>query len=339
MKYRDKYLYVNCSKEEPKQGMTSTNGILGLTKETITISFLGRDPSFANQLIEDCRDIGAPLTTNIEIRVPNYSNWNLVKLVEPRSLNSVILANNITSTILEDINRFVDSQDWYIDKGIPYRRGYLLYGKPGNGKTSCIKALAGALKMDIYLLSLASPGMTDERLSTLLPNVPSKSILLIEDIDCAFPVEDNTNKLPDNTEKSSRKTKPAGLTFSGLLNAMDGVASAEGFITFMTTNHPERLDSALIRPGRVDMKIHIDNATKDQAGQIFHKFFPQATETNLKAFQDSIPDKKYNVATLQEYLILHRDSLIDALSNTKKLDELSITPSKENNEQAATTQG
>src|SRR5215213_8482174 len=117
---------------------------------------------------------------------------------------------------------FMNSQDWYRQIGVPYRRGYLLHGPPGNGKSSVVKALAGELDMSIYLLMLSDRDMNDNRINDLLAKVPEKSILLLEDIDCAF------------VRRKRANGKEGGLTFSGLLNAIDGVASPEGRVMVMT---------------------------------------------------------------------------------------------------------
>lgn len=131
------------------------------------------------------------------------------------------------------------------DMGIPFRRGYLLYGYPGTGKSSFIRALAGELKVHLCLVSLNDKNMTDEDLNSLLNNAPPRSILLLEDVDAAFAQR-------DNGETASR------VTFSGLLNALDGVGSQEGKILFMTTNKINLLDPALIRPGNFGFSIKLN---------------------------------------------------------------------------------
>src|SRR4029079_10034479 len=113
-----------------------------------------------------------------------------------------------------------------------------------------------------YVLMLSDPDMNDNRIADLLAKVPDHNILLLEDIDCAFARRKRTNG------------KEGGLTFSGLLNAIDGVASPEGRIIMMTTNHLQRLDPALIRPGRADVRLCFGNATAQQAGRLFERFFP-----------------------------------------------------------------
>ena len=164
--------------------------------------------------------------------------------------------------------------------GIPYRRGYLLYGPPGSGKSSFIQSLAGSLNYDICLFNLSERGLTDDKLNYLMSNVPERSILLMEDVDAAFNKRvqtsedgyDNFHGL--NEIISSRFIRyQSAVTFSGFLNALDGVASGEERIIFLTTNHLERLDPALIRPGRVDLAMLIDDATPEQARRLFTQFY------------------------------------------------------------------
>ena len=122
-----------------------------------------------------------------------------------RPLNSVILDKGILEDLIHDVEHFLSHPNWYIDRGIPYRRGYLLYGPPGSGKTSAIMALAGfsfcyiiyyALNyknflflghfdLSISTLNLSQGTMTDDRLQQLLSSVPEESLILLEDIDAA----------------------------------------------------------------------------------------------------------------------------------------------------------
>jgi len=137
-----------------------------------------------------------------------------------------------------------------MDKGVPYRRGYLLYGPPGTGKTSFTQAIAGELKLNICYLNLSNGNMDDDGLNRALNNAPSQSIILLEDIDGIFVARESVNQ-----------GREGGVSFSGLLNALDGVRSQEGRILFMTTNHREKLDPALMRPGRADFHAYLGNAS------------------------------------------------------------------------------
>lgn len=102
-----------------------------------------------------------------------------------------------------------------MEKGVPYRRGYLLYGPPGTGKTSFTQAIAGALKLHICYLNLSGGNMDDDGLNRALNDAPPHSIILLEDIDAIFVEREAVSK--DRHERH--------VSFSGLLNALDGVRS------------------------------------------------------------------------------------------------------------------
>lgn len=109
--------------------------------------------------------------------------------------------------LLADVRDFLSRRSWYVDRGIPYRRGFLLYGPPGTGKSSAVVALASALGMDISMLSLGDSNLDDNGITDLLSDVPVNSLVLMKDIDCAF------------LERKEDADKRSKLTFSGLLNA------------------------------------------------------------------------------------------------------------------------
>jgi chaperone BCS1 len=98
----------------------------------------------------------------------------------------VVLADGLSERITTDVREFLHNGKWYLDRGIPYRRGYLLYGPPGSGKSSFIQALAGELEYNICVLNLAERYLSDDRLNLLLSVVPQRSLILLEDIDAAF---------------------------------------------------------------------------------------------------------------------------------------------------------
>jgi len=182
--------------------------------------------------------------------------------------------------IVADCKDFLISEDWYAERGIPYRRGYLLHGVPGSGKTSLIHVLAGELGLDIYVVSLSQKGMSDNMLAGLMGRIPARCILLLEDLDASFTRsttrDGKSTGVPTvKTEGESKENKDGNtLSLSGLLNAIDGVTAPEGRLLFATTNHIERLDPALSRPGRMDVWINFKNATRWQAEGIFKRFFP-----------------------------------------------------------------
>lgn len=225
------------------------------------------------------------------------------------------------------------------EPGIPYRRGYLLHGPPGSGKTSFIQALAGHLGYDICLLNLSERGLADDKLNHLLSNAPERSVILMEDVDAAF-----NKRIQSSEDGSVANTNlrmllfmlslyryQSSVTFSGFLNALDGVASGEERLVFLTTNHPERLDPALVRPGRVDLSVLVDDATPAQARELFIRFYASETSddentSKVVALGDSLEklvESQYangtqlSMAALQGLFI--RSTIDDILEGCEKL--------------------
>jgi len=192
-----------------------------------------------------------------------YRYWNASLRIKARPLESVILPNKTTKAILDDFDAFVseETQLFYEKHGIPYRRSYLFYGVPGAGKTSCIQAIAGAYKRSVSYLNI-DPEMTDDGLRAAMDELPEETIVVLEDIDALF-TKDRQAKQPKST-----------LTFTGLLNALDGVGSSMGQLFILTTNLREQLDSALIRNGRVDMQVFFDYANDEQIIKMWNMFYP-----------------------------------------------------------------
>jgi chaperone BCS1 len=358
------------------------------------------------------------------IRVPDDGRWNgwMRSSERPsRNLDTVILDAEQKSRILQDMNEYLHplSSKWYASRGIPYRRGYLFSGPPGTGKTSLSFSLAGIFGLDIHIINLMDPTMTESLLSRLFNNLPKRCIVLFEDIDAAgikkrhdesdsdsdteaesddedtaktkarrsksrgrsvikgqnISEEDNSavsngdavehyvnggatqdidapagisqtktlittngrsgsqasqNGIINASHATSRSSSPSPncrdrspltvdslaraliaasrrarstspspppvhrkrhrnsetkassdtdneptskISLSGLLNVIDGVATHEGRILIMTTNHPEKLDPALIRAGRVDMQISFSCATTSQIKSLFLRMY------------------------------------------------------------------
>ncbi|KAF8557301.1 hypothetical protein OG21DRAFT_347071 [Imleria badia] len=244
----------------------------GTPWETVTLTTLSRDRHLFPQLLTEARDLALKgQEGKLVIRTAWGIEWK--QFGQPRRkrpLHSVVLDTGVSENIERDLRAFLGRRQWYADRGIPYRRGYLLHGPPGSGKTSFIQALAGSLSYDVCLLNLSERGLADDKLIHLLSNAPERSFILIEDVDAAFNKRVRTS---DDGYQSS-------VTFSGFLNALDGVASGEERIIFMTTNHLEKLDPALIRPGRVDLNVLVDDASPTQAKTLFTRFYGESDEAS-----------------------------------------------------------
>ncbi|KAF9273125.1 BCS1 N terminal-domain-containing protein [Linnemannia elongata] len=281
----------------------------GAPWETVTLTTLSRDRQVFTALLKEAQKMAL---LNQEGKTVIYTSWGPEwrPFGQPRRrrvLQSVILDEGVGERVVSDVKEFVKNEKWYADRGIPYRRGYLLYGPPGSGKTSFIQALAGELEYNICILNLSERGLTNDRLNHLLTNLPERSIMLLEDIDAAFAKRDKT-----------QEGFQSMVTFSGLLNALDGVASSEGRIIFMTTNHIEVLDPALIRPGRVDLREYVGDATPAQIRKMFKRFY-EREEVLAEKFVKSLKGHRVSTAALQGHFVHFKDRPEDACANVAYL--------------------
>ncbi|KAF8410566.1 hypothetical protein HHK36_003097 [Tetracentron sinense] len=183
--------------------------------------------------------------------------WGSVNLDHPATFDKLAMDPEVKKALMDDLERFVKGREFYKKVGKAWKRGYLLYGPPGTGKSSLIAAMANYLNFDIYDLELANLQCNSE-LRRLLVATANRSILVIEDIDCSVELRDRQFAAAGGFEPPNSQ-----LTLSGLLNFIDGLWSSCGDerIIVFTTNHKDRLDPALLRPGRMDMHIHLSYCT------------------------------------------------------------------------------
>ena len=282
---------------ERDQGQNVSWG--SLYAEQIYLSCLGRDPAPLKAILQDAqrawvaRD-GSKTVIYRAVRDPGSADsmeWARCLSRPPRPMSTVVLDQAQKDMILDDMREYLHpyTRRWYANRGIPYRRGYLLHGPPGTGKTSLCFAAAGLLRLRIYVVNLNSKSLSEEGLASLFKNLPWRCICLLEDIDSAgltgkrgdAPKEEDDeekkkeDKPPGASPAAETSTSTKGISLSGFLNIIDGVASAEGRILVMTTNHIEKLDPALLRPGRVDRIVHFGYATKDVLVGLFKAIFSQ----------------------------------------------------------------
>ncbi|KAL3427077.1 hypothetical protein PVAG01_00586 [Phlyctema vagabunda] len=265
-------------------------------REEISVSCFGRDPTVLKSLLNECRETYSKNDENKTLiyrgaMKPGTSEPTWIRCMSrvSRPFSTVVLDENVKKSLLDDMSDYLHphTRRWYSNRGIPYRRGYLLYGPPGTGKSSLSFAIAGHFDLKIYIVSLNSPAMNEENLGTLFAELPKECVVLLEDIDTAGLT--HTRDKPEVVEAAAKQVSiiPAGVTpgvptanstggkisLSALLNILDGVASVEGRVLIMTTNHIDKLDDALIRPGRVDMRVQFNLASTTMIKTIFRGIF------------------------------------------------------------------
>lgn len=331
--YRDKLLSYNTR--------TINEGLH--TEEVISITCCGRSAKVIKDLFNECRNTYLEQhqsKTNIFRNRGDY--WRKMATKDKRPLSSIIIGDTQKQKLVADVQDFLNpaTRNWYSKRTIPCRRGFLFYGPPGTGKSSLGAAVAGEFNLDVYIVTI--PDVDDRALEDLFHELPESCVVLLEDIDA---VGADRSYDPSGCQKKM-------LSLSGLLNTLDGVGSQEGRILIMTTNHIDKLDHALIRPGRIDMKIEFTLADSIMAAQLFEFIFTPDDTVKQKSEAESakdeladfkqmrdesskihsmaeefaalVPESVFSTAKIMSYLLHHRQSPHSALREAKEWVELML---------------
>lgn len=286
--YAGRPFWVWFSRKEEAVGWTPRR------MESFTFRTIGRDTTLLKRFVDDVVACHKKKLRTKSFLYQYDERWSHVHAYAPRRLESVILALNEKECLMEDVRQFRSLRERYRTLGVPYHRGYLLYGPPGTGKTSLASGLAAQFGMSIYAVNLTE--LSDQKLKRAVSLVPEQSMILFEDIDCMKvggrrPEPDEwPERKPASGGEKSDSTDRFGVTLSGLLNVLDGFHAPENVLFVMTTNRIEALDSALLRPGRIDYRLYLGEATEEQKVELYLRFFPESSMLEAQLFVASTPD-------------------------------------------------
>lgn len=289
-------------------------------EEEISISCLGRSSKLLKDLLLECRnDYVRENKNKTSIFHHQDTSWEKSTATRVRLPSTVILNEKTKQSIIEDAREFLDPETHrlFIELGTPYRRGYLLHGYPGTGKTSFSQVIAGEFGLDVYIVSI--PSVDDQTLQALFRKLPATCIVLLEDIDAVGVARTTVDCDQDRSPQKSKKC----VSMSGLLNTLDGAGSKEGRILIMTTNYIEKLDVALLRPGRVDRIVEFQLADAEILASLFRLIYRKTHNSMANASHDGedrfidllalefaarMPARELSPAQLMSYLFRYRHS-------------------------------
>ncbi|KIO33291.1 hypothetical protein M407DRAFT_17848 [Tulasnella calospora MUT 4182] len=263
----------------------------------LRLTFLTTDRSILDEFISVIR-AERPSTSKPQVTLyttDTYGWWSPTKTTVRRTLDSLILPTGIKEALVDDVKEFRITQSaWSVKSGVPLRRGYLLYGPEGTGRRSTILALAANLGVGVYIISLSDGTVSDDPcLFRLVNAVPPRSIVLIEDAHCLASFDPDQflqpNEFPSAEPLSQpdceplspipcvTDVKPSQVSLAALASVLDGLHSEDGVMFFTTAEDVSLLDSALLRPGRIDVSAQFRLATQDQMVSLFKRFYAAAS--------------------------------------------------------------
>jgi len=296
--WKNRLLVFNSVKEkESTEGLSGANRRPTPFFRTVSMTLWGtRDRTLLLDILSEAKaEFETINPRHMRYYTHGIGGWWEASILVNRPIDTVYLPDRMLEDIKQDFRTFYRSEKKYRSLGIPWRRGWLFEGPPGGGKSTMVQALSSEFKIPIYYLNL-TPDLTANDLIRLVRSVRPPSILLIEDADCIGVAQqrdvrrtDRDSHVSDEPEKKGKSISE--LQTSDLLNVIDGLVASEQRILIMTTNHPQELDKALLREGRIDRRFHFDYAEDTE----LRRFYDRAREfyplDSWKEFREALPER------------------------------------------------
>ena len=257
----------------------ATNNIM--ERDELQLTVLGRSHKFFDQLFTEIKD-SILKEGRIQTFKFNKDYWEEVGSQVKRDIDTIFLEEKTKNLVLNTIDNFTEREEWYLENGLSYHTGILLYGYPGCGKTSLIKAIASKYNKSLYILSASMLPYIENAIT----KIPENALLLIEDID-TDPVLHERKPTSENDTPVIPDVSFSFTNLSDVLNSLDGIITTHGRILIATTNHIEKLDAALLREGRFDEKIEIGYVSNFVVKGFFKRYYPDfIIDTNFEVIDN-----------------------------------------------------
>ena len=229
-----------------------------------------------------------------------WTYWEKSLTINKRRLNTIYLPYEQKKKLVDTINNFYASKQFYIEHGIPWNLKILLYGEPGTGKTSIVKMIASEWNCNLYECTGGKGGK-------FIPNAISDDsedvnypVFSISDID-KYPFLINEPKVELDKESAKDDKMNYKLSFGAMINALDGVTSGEGRIIIMTTNHIEEFSEAFLRPGRIDLLMEIKPVGEEEFRKYVWDFYDKELPKDIK-----LKEKHLKIAELNADVVFRK---------------------------------